>query len=293
MHLPLVGEEEHPVLPQLRIDAEDLGTCRSSLRKVTCSNRPVSKGQSRDGEKGSCRTFLHEMLEVLDPNRDDIEPIHPRQSRALERRQSRLVMPLLDQPRDVVRLVSQRRDDDVLRRDDVERVARRGGTQAVIPTLEPIVVAKADGVRRELLAVLGDDAQFGPTARLPPLLVAVLGRLVVERLFRHVREDEVRVVVGCDARDHAVDLEDGRDLDEELRRGEADAELAALPFALLDDGDLDEVGPGDEERVIVLPVKRALEEVRSGAVLCSTDVRDPLARSRVVDPDPLLTPQTC
>jgi hypothetical protein len=81
-----------------------------------------------------------------------------------------------------------------------------------------------------------------------------------------------------DARDHAVDLEDGRNLDVELRRVKTDAELTALAFALLDSGNFDEVGPGDEKRVIVLPVERALEEVGARTVFGSTDVGDPLIR---------------
>lgn len=233
------------------------------------------------------RTLVDEVLEVLDADRDDVEPVHTGQSRALECSEGCLVVLLLDEPRNVVRLVARLGDDNVLRRDDVEALAGRSGAEAVVAALEAVVVTEADRVGRELLAVSRDDAQLGAAAGLAPLLIAVLGRLVVERVLGHVRENEVRVSVRRDARNHAVDLEDGRDLDEELRRREPDAELPALAFALLDDGDLDEVGPRNEKRVIVLPVQRALEQVRSRAVVRAADVGDPLRRGRVVDPDAL------
>jgi hypothetical protein len=53
--------------------------------------------------------------------------------------------------------------------------------------------------------------------------------------------------------------------------------LSALAFSLLDDGDFDVVGPGDEERGVVLPVERALEEIGAGRILGAADVGDALA----------------
>lgn len=90
-----------------------------------------------------------------------------------------------------------------------------------------------------------------------------------------------------DARDHAVDFEDGGDLDVELRLMQADAELPAFALSLLDDGDLDVVSPGYKKRAVVLPVERALEEIGARRILGAADVGDPLARRGVVYPHAL------
>ena len=75
--------------------------------------------------------------------------------------------------------------------------------------------------------------------------------------------------MGDNARDHAVELEDGGDLDEQRREVRA----RRLAGARTDARDLDVVRPADKERVLVLPVQRALEQVRARAVRWSIDER--------------------
>ena len=80
-------------------------------------------------------------------------------------------------------------------------------------------------------------------------------------------------------RDHAVELEDGSDLDEQRREIRA----RRLAGARTDARDLDVVCPADEERVLVLPVQRALEQVRARAVRRPVDECDTALRMGVID----------
>lgn len=233
------------------------------------------------------RTSVDEELEVALADVRSVKAAHRLEARLLERMQRLLVPPHLDQPEDVVRLVARARNDDVLGRHDEEALPVGGGTQAVVAALVPLVVAQADRVARELLAVTRNDAQLGTRpdlslrrgGRLVVLVVIVFVAVVLDR----VREDEkvARCATRGNARDHAVELEDGRHFDKDLRRARQ-ARHSPPAVALPDDGDLDDVGPRDEERPVVAPVQAALEQVGARTAFGSADVRDALARRRVV-----------
>lgn len=234
------------------------------------------------------RTLVDQVLEVALAHVGYVEPASGVEPRLFERMQCFFKALHLDEPDDVVLLVPRACDDDVFRRDDEEALAVGCGHEAVVAALEARIVAQADGVGRELFAVPRDDAQFGTRAGLALLLIPVLRGFVVKVVFGRVGEHEEVAVraVGCNARDHAVDLEDSDDLDEELCRARQ-AGHSALAFALFDDGDLDDVGPCDEESTVVAPMQVALEQIGARTVLRTANVGDALTSCRVVYPNAL------
>ena len=86
------------------------------------------------------------------------------------------------------------------------------------------------------------------------------------------------------ARDHAIQLEDSRDLDEEggkVGGGGGLARTCAHP------GNFDLVCPADEEGVLVLPVEGTLEQIGAWAVCRTVDKRYAALGVRVVYLDTL------
>ena len=218
-------------------------------------------------------------------------------------------------------------NDDVARtQDDIVAIShgRIHLYENVVVAAPPLVIRDPQCVRRELLACARDDAKLRPLRRFTCLFCAVFRSFVSQEeggVWWGIREEQEGGqarwcrrpmngrAVGCDAGrvtseascaghrapegmrdytcDHAIELEDGGDVDEvrrEIGRGRDGGRAGPGAHTR----HLDLVCPCNEKCRVVLPVEGALEEVCAGAVGWTVDVGDARLGDGVVYLDTLL-----
>ena len=157
------------------------------------------------------------MLDIFDTDSFDIESLAVLFNKFFSGRECLFETTLIDQPVDMIDLVTWPGNHEVFRADNeihlVSGSARRH--QEVIVTAIEVIVAQTQGIRRYFFSLSRDDAQLWPICSFTPLLHRVLRRFVAEDVWSDMRQHEESIValVRANARYHTVDPEDRGDLD--------------------------------------------------------------------------------